>query len=278
MPRTPEFVRWTLSLPCALREDTDTANPEQTERQLRSLRSYSDAVHEGRLFEGICVAADSDPPTMGFPAAEVLGAYGGETFVRAQCESCPVNVVRGRAHSALAGCFGMLEIGAERGRAWDAAIERCGLADTIDTLFLPTRPRWYGLWLSSPLSSEQRAALVQLLAALNDAAQPEEQEFRRALELAGERDYPLHLQLFPAGAYDEVAWRVDAHCPRCKAPMDERERRCAVCDLACRAERARQRKVRGQRPYVALERFLGMEGAQAFSSRYTNAKQHQPEA
>ncbi len=38
---TPEFVRWTLAQICALRDETDVTDPEQAERQLRSLRELS---------------------------------------------------------------------------------------------------------------------------------------------------------------------------------------------------------------------------------------------
>lgn len=266
MAVTPEFVRWTIPLACALREDTDVTNPEQTERQLRSLRTYSDCVAEGREFAGVCISGSD--PSLGFPSAEVLQAYGGETLVHSQCDHCQVNLLRGRQLSGLAGCFGTLILGHERGARLDAAIEHAGQGDRFDLLFLPTRPRWYGLWTAPALTVDQQLALHDLLSLVDCAPFADWQEFRAALAIALAKPAELHLQNFPAGEASATTWSTVAHCQRCKAPMGERERHCATCGLSAHAQPRRQRKVRGGRPFVPLARFLGEPGTQALLARF----------
>lgn len=266
MAATPEFVRWTLPFACALRDDTDVTSAEQTERQLRSLRTYSDCVHKGRESERICVS-DIDPG-MGFPSQEVLQAYGGTEFVHQQCDTCHVNVLRGRQGSGLAGCFGTLLMGAERGRLIEMAIERSGMGARVAELFLPTTPRWHGLWTQAELSGDQRQTLLAIFGAIDHAAMPDLREFHVALSLALQHHLPVHVQSYPAGEAERDFWRVNAHCSRCKATMGQREQRCTVCGLLARAEPVRQRKARGNRPYVPLVRFLGEAGARDFAARY----------
>jgi ribosomal protein L37E len=266
MVETPPFVRWTLALACPLREDSaDVSDPELTERQLRSLRGYSDAVHKGRLFDGICLApgALTSATPLGFPALEVLNAYGGETFVAAQCPDCPANVLRQRAGSGLAGCFGLLPYDSALAEAWEEAI---GGNDGAH-LFLATSPRWFGLWAASPLSPAHLESLESILAALVHL-HPAHVEFHQAVRLARQQQLALHVQANPTGSFDEQAWRIAPHCQRCKATMNERQHRCSTCGLVARAEPARQRKPRGLRPYVPLARFLGESGAAAFLARY----------
>src|SRR5205814_775518 len=113
MGQTPEFVRWAIAQSCPLREFEGWQEPEQVERRLRPLRAYSEAVDEGRLFEGICVSPAVSPEmtffasAKGFRAAEVLDAYGGLEFTRNLCSGCPANALRGRTAEPLAGCHGL---------------------------------------------------------------------------------------------------------------------------------------------------------------------------
>ena len=269
MPGTPQFVRWTLAHSCALREETDVTSAEQTERQLRSLRAYSDCRHEDRVFEDVCLAADN--PALGFPSHEVLTAYGGETFVRSQCDSCAANTLRGRTTSGLAGCFGTLVLDAPRGASIDRAIASAALEERVAAHFLPTQPRWYGLWTTTPLTVAQLAVLRNLWEAMTETPQATDNEFLAALNIAQQHGFELHVRLYPAGESDRDWWRLAAHCGRCKAPQNPLERRCAVCGLVAPAEPARKRKPRGNRPFVPLARFLGEQAAAELLERRAQA-------
>ncbi len=270
MSATPPFVRWTLPLACALREETDVTDPQQTERQLRSLRTYSDCLHAGRELDGVCISADD--PTMGFPALEVLNAYGGAPLIHAQCDGCALNVVRGRARSGLAGCFGLLALKPDVTARVDDAIERAGIKSAINELFLPTTPRWYGLFAQQILDAPRITVLQQVFAAMSESLSLEKLEFQTALELALRASISLHMRCYPAGESEPDGWRLQAHCGRCKAPMAERARQCGVCGLLAHAEPRRQRKTRGIRPFVPLARFLGAQGAQDFQAKYADGR------
>lgn len=261
---TPPFVRWTLRQACRLRELTDIADVEQTERQLRSLREYSDAVHQGRCHAGICLRAlDGDlrdvHAAMGFPADEVLAAYGGAELVEAQCGRCAVNLLRGRPGSGLAGCFGLYPLDEAEQARWETALAQVEAGILTAAPFLPTQPRWVGLWHASPLTVSQLEGLRALLAepCLRAEASRERVELAQAIERALLAGVELHLRLYPPGTADGQHWTIASHCRRCRAPMNDRERRCGVCCFVGRPEPTRRRKTRGSRPYLPLVRFLG---------------------
>ena len=254
MEHTPHFVRWTLARACPLREETDVADPDQTERQLRVLRTYADAAHAGRCYEGLCV---DEAIEHGFFAEEVLAAYGGEPFVLAQCANCPANTLAARETGNVAGCFGWLVLNEE-------VIAR--LEKSLGSVETGTMPRWYGLWMENAPSR----ALLALQAAVWDWPSNDSQivDFRAAIKIALADNVRLYWSLSPRGKSDGLSWTIAAHCPRCKASITRREQRCAVCGFvgACAPERTR--KARGRRPYQPLARILGAERAEAFVRRY----------
>ena len=54
---TPEFLRWTLAVACKLKDFAQWKNPDKVERHLRAVRVCETAIREGRVLDGICVAA-----------------------------------------------------------------------------------------------------------------------------------------------------------------------------------------------------------------------------
>src|SRR5436190_2429116 len=106
---TPPFVRWTLALGCPLRESGDCFDPDLTERLLRGVRCYSDALAEGRVHKGVVIqrAAPEDGPR-GFDVESVLAPLGGSADIEAACAICPANALRRTEPMALAGCIGHL--------------------------------------------------------------------------------------------------------------------------------------------------------------------------
>jgi len=274
---TPEFVRWALPQPCPLREIDRWEDPEQTERQLRPLRAYCEAVAEGRLFEGICVdAAVTDDPAAakGFLATEILDAYGGTDQVQSLCRSCPANALKKIDDRMLAGCYGMFEL-AGREESLQAVIEAVVVENNLDAelrqAFLPTMPRWNGLWADSPLEPQQ----VQLLARLLSAVVERDTTFAEllrdvlaALQVARQAKLQLHVAFVPKGEVVGEKWIVAAHCARCRTAWREASRRCVVCNTAGPPQPSRRRNVRGNRPYWRLSGFLGPENVEPFLERY----------
>lgn len=269
MQATPEFVRWTIARSCALRDETDITDPEQAERQLRSLRELSLARAEGRVVQGVCLAHDALAQAdlaqaRGFLESEVLAAYGGEALVTSQCATCPANVLPGEvASERMAGCFGLLILESPLVERLEAALEQVRASDPqrFDAAFLASQPRRYGVW-ATPLESSQIALLVEIFQSLSpDEASRDVAEFQRALQLAHTTGLSLQARLYPPGVVQSFAWTVAAHCPRCRAAMTLAARKCPACQFVGRALPGKKRKPRGQRPYVPLARFLGEHAA-----------------
>jgi hypothetical protein len=269
---TPEFLAWALQLTCPLRGEQDGSDPERTERQLRAARAASDARRENRVFEGLAV----DPPH-GFRLNEALAIYGGESAVAAACRACPANCVSsptlrvGHASELMyAGCYGLTPVGQHVSIAVEQAIEHMGLASEVVNSFPPSTPRWYALWINSPLSMQQLAVVGPLIAAvgLSDLA--------AGCATALSANLPLHVRLYPAGKVEGTWWRLVAHCPRCKGAWPgERSRQCRVCGYVGHPAPDKKRRVRGRRPYARLDHVLGAGESTEFLARYFDFQMQQ---
>jgi hypothetical protein len=264
---TPEFLLWSIEHACPLRGFESGRDPERIERQLRGVRAVSDARREGRVFEGLCL----DPPD-GFRIDDALAHLGGLEGVDAACGACPVNVPR---DGALAGCYGLVPLPADEQTAHreiERAAERAELADEIARHFPPTVPTWYGLWIASPLSATQAAVIEQLLAAVTSddvALCAGLADLRAGLVAARSAAAAVHVRLFPRGRVEGTWWRLEIHCPHCRAPWrNEQCRQCRVCGYVGHPAPQKKRRVRGRRPYFPLGRLLGEEAARGVWRRY----------
>ena len=224
---TPEFLVWSLEFRCPVRGLEDGRDPERAERHLRAARAASDALAEGRVVEGLAL----DPP-LGFRLADALAIYGGQEVLEQHCPRCPANAA-GLPSPAWAGCFGM-------------------------TPLPPHDDALYRLFIASPLPPEQAALVGELLSGLENSGPLA--ELRRALDVAREGRLPLHVRLFPRGRVEGTWWRLEPHCPTCKAPWPTGAKRCSVCDHAGHPAPDRKRRARGTRPYYPLERLTGERG------------------
>jgi hypothetical protein len=263
---TPEFLIWAIEFACPIRGQQDGSDPERTERQLRAARAVSDARNEGRVLEGFCV----QPPD-GFRITDVMSIYGGLDVVERHCGDCPANAANGI--KSLAGCFGLLPLspdGQQFHAAVDAAITAAGLAQQYEELFLPTLPRWHGLWIASPLTTQQQAFIAQLSRHVDSALKTDEwHDFERGLAMSLAAKLTFHIALYPAGRVDLPWWKLVSHCPRCKgAWSDARSRQCAICGYMGHPAPDKKRRARGRRPYFPLERLLGARQAAEFLARY----------
>ncbi len=273
MINTPEFLVWAIEYSCPIRGFQDGSDPERTERQLRAARAVSDAQREGRLFEGICV----DPPN-GFRIEDALAIYGGREETERECVGCPANAVERISSDCLAGCFGITALSLDvKARIADALNQR-ELSARYEALFALTEPRWYGLWMGTPLTRDQCSLVNELFEALNGRV-VDHQAFKAmqtGLKTAVDANLPFHVTLFPPGRVEGTAWRFIRHCRRCKGPWGERtERRCHVCGNEGSPAPDKNRKARGQRPYFPLDRLLGSKEAARFLVRFEELRAQQ---
>jgi hypothetical protein len=254
---TPPFVRWTLALACPIRELDDSFDPDCTERLLRGVRCFSDAVAVGRVREGIVLQQDSPLPgrMLGFEASAVLEPFGGEAIVSATCSACPANALRVAEPTALAGCVGHLVPPA------DASFHERMDAIAKDPAhpFPTTAPAWHGLWINQRPSREDLEAQRELLGRLGD------QDFHvvgladylLAISAALEHRIPLIIRAYPGGRCEGRRWYVEPHCNRCNAAWPEAKRQqCLVCSAVGGRQPERRRKRMGTRPYRLLADFL----------------------
>jgi len=265
---TPEFLIWALEHACPIRGFQTGSDPERAERQLRAARAASDAQREGRVFEGLCV----NPPS-GFRIDKALALYGGAAAVEQACTKCPANAGLRVAGGNLAGCYGLFPLPDKHAIqvAVEAVMDRDCLAADYDRLFAQSRPRWYGLWLHSPLNSDQLAFLVSLFAALDiaESARAGFEALKKGLQTAIDAQLSFHVVLYPRGRVEGTSWRLTSHCPRCKAAWAvENLEACGVCGLLGHPAPEKKRKARGNRPYRPLAALLGEPAAREFLVRY----------
>ena len=276
---TPEFLVWAIELRCPLRQIAGFEDPERTERHLRTLQAYSDAVAEGRVFEGICVAEQAKPlkriTTSGFRVEDALSLYGGLKVVEEACSECPANALKKTNSHALAGCFGMVPLPANEANVHSSveeAIDRLGMRENVKANFPLTTPAWYGLWMR-PVIDVPRALLLKFIlrAAIiaDPACRSSLADLISGLGAAWERQLPLRVTLYPRGEVAGTWWTLVPHCQACQAPWPEANRElCGVCGFVGHPASPPKRRARGTRPYWPLERMLGEEKGEEFLVRY----------
>jgi hypothetical protein len=268
--QTPEFLVWAIERRCSLRQIAGFEDPERTERHLRTLRAYSEAAAEGRIFEGICAA-----PPNGFRVEDALSLYGGLSVAEDACRKCPANALLKENPNSLAGCFGMVPLPpdeAEVHAAVDQAIDRLNLRANVQANSPATKPAWYGLWMRSPLDAP-RALLLKFI--LRNAGGSDASYVRAinqmilGLSAAYEHALPLHVRLYPRGEVQGTWWNLVRHCQACHAPWPEPQcEQCRVCGYIGHPASPPLRRARGTRPYWPLERMLGKEKSAEFLVRY----------
>lgn len=277
--QTPEFLVWALERRCPLRQIAGFEDPERTERHLRTLRVYSEAAAEGRIFDGICIEPAEKPrkrdTTNGFRVEDALSLYGGLSAAEVACRDCPANALRKENPSNLAGCFGMVPLPAiesEVHAAVEAAIDRLNLRANVQASFPATIPAWYGLWMHSPLDAP-RALLLKFILRNADGSDPDYvrtiNQMILGLSAAHEHGLPLHVRLYPRGEVQGTWWNLVPYCQTCRAPWPKPEdEQCLTCGYVDHPASPPKRRARGTRPYWPLERMLGKEQAAEFLMRY----------
>jgi hypothetical protein len=269
--KTPEFLVWALGYSCPVRGFQDGSDPERTERQLRAARAVGDARREGREFEGFCL----DPPN-GFRIADALAIYGGLDAVEKACSICPANIRNHDGPGALAGCFGQVIVYRLDSffEAVDVAVEAMA---GVDPLFPVTTPRWYGLWIDSPVRGTRAERTALILESVHEElreAIPGLNGLISAIRRASNDGLAIHVLAYPESSSEVRGWWVVAsHCPRCKITWSTEARRvCPSCGYEGRGTPFRKRRARGSRPYYPLDRLLGPQQAAEFLVRYEESR------
>ena len=285
---TPQFVRWAIAHPCALRALSDENLPDVSFRQLRSIREYSVGRSEGRVVEGVCLhrtaRADKPEEARGFFGAEILDAHGDESFVESCCAECPANAIADSQPEVWAGCYGWLpatpkfqfdvtEEAVESRPAPEVAqsdelvvmlddvVKDLGLGASADALFKRTSPRWYGIWQTRRFEGQQLEFLLKLFTQVADRFEttPADLEhFLAAMSRCVKHKLELHTDLVPPGFSDGLTWQLSGYCPDCKFAMSETgQQKCPACRRYGHPHEVRKSKVLGLRPYVFLNGVIG---------------------
>lgn len=271
---TPAFIVWALARHCSLRQIPDWENPERTERLLRAARAYDEARAEGRIVEGVALAADAQAAqsieqVLAFRVEDGLSLYGGLAAIEAACDACPANVLKGHRSRQFVGCFGMWPLPLDLGAFYEEVQAALAAEPLAADLASRTKPGWFGLWLDSPLTGPAADAIGRVLGNLrldDPASVAGRDELVLALDVAAE-GIPLHFRLYPPGQVAGQWWNLVPHCEVCHAPWTG-DGPCRVCGQTTHPAPPKKRHVRGKRPYYPLVRLLGLEKAREFVARY----------
>ncbi len=280
---TPPFVAYALGHECPLRTGRRPLDPLETERHLRPLRAYCEALLEGRILDGLCVA-DSTRARVEFPTEPfafriepMLDAYGGLANVISHCGECPACAVRFQNAPAVAGCFGWLEFSSgslDLGKQVDEVVASPHLQAAVAREFLATRPAWLGLWCSTPLRPAQLAVHLELAERLLQVSNHHGiTAWHAAVQHALRQQLELHLVVEPRGTVVGRRWTTVAHCARCHADRSDGRTNCPVCGQHRGIAGSRTRCARGHRPFQPLRLLLGEQGATEFMRRYQDQKE-----
>jgi hypothetical protein len=271
---TPPFLQWAIGYQCPIRAFQDGSDPERTERQLRAAIATSEALRQGRIFEGHAV----DEP-LAFRVEEALALYGGLSKVEETCGDCPANAMATRRPEALAGCVGLFALPADERdfcNRIEASIEKLCLADNYSELFPATRPRWHGFWIQAPLAADQVELLADVFGDVKAYFDSDEstKALQAGLSVARDKKLQFYATLYPRGTIENNWWRLVAHCPRCMAEWKSVGRgRCEVCGYEGHPAPDKKRRARGRRPYLPLARLMGEQNAVEFLERYRSRLQ-----
>ena len=267
---TPAFVRWAIKHPCQLREIDEERLPATTFRQLRSIHELDLARRENRIFKEVAFHADTQlgHELFGFLPAEILAASGGASKINNACSNCVANTQA--EVNGWVGCFGIVRIESSGFvEDFEAAIDQLELGDELEANFVSTKPRWFGVWMDGVFQRNQLRLLLDVLESLSLSSEWE--LFRKAVQLCQDNQLELHAEYFPAGVSDGQHWRWDAHCDRCRAPVNSTTI-CECCGRKKVEQVAKKRKVLGLRPYMKLLYVLGEQKCEQLVREYVDWK------
>ena len=239
MANTLQWVDWHLEYECPFRKERAVDQFIAAWRATWQLRAIDDCAARGDLYGDVCATSvchfqDHSAPNGGFRISDAVEPAGDVFAARRTCGSCPANGLS----PDFAGCCGMISFDPDDPHLDEAIcflIASLGMRERFERAFLVTKPRWYGLWVNSPLKLDQLDILRRIIP---DAAirRPDVKQFQNACARAIAHDIPLHVKLPPPGLTHLGMHATLPHCPRCRRVCGERcERREARRRHRCRA-------------------------------------------
>jgi hypothetical protein len=218
MSDTLQYLSWHLEYACAFRRGAAVTDLLAARAATGELHAIDGAAARGDLYGDICVQGTSysraGVAPVGFRIGETVNAVGGLTAAREICGQCPANALN-PTPGGMAGCCGVLEIEPTQSveDQLRSALLTSGLRRSFANVFLETRPLWYGLWVSSPLSPAQLEMMGKVLTpAMGEGVV----QFLSACDVAVEHGIRLHVRMSPPGHVDFGFHTTFPHCPRCK--------------------------------------------------------------
>lgn len=289
-----QAVHWALEQPCLLRFGRRWQGPHKTHRQLKDVVAYSDAVANDCIMDDICVTAhashqaasagEATLPIGGFSVSKAFARFGGVEKVQEACNGCDANV--GACEGRLwGGCHGSLEVwphSPDLECALRSFIANCQVEQKFQRCFSQTAPAWFGLWMNSPLSTEQCEFLQAFFGIFSAEVQDGGRDldhFLAGLGAAIQRRLPMHVEMALPRIGEFGGDLILAHCPRCKAEARpgrchpapvEREYQCEVCGhVFWPAETERMvRREHDELDTERLEQTLGKDGWDEFAREF----------
>ena len=229
MADTLQCVSWHLRYACPFRQGAPAEQLVPALTATAKPRSINLAEANGDVFGDICLTStiyfkgDSSPGS-GFRISDAVAPVGSLAAAHQTCGTCPANALEDPAKQ-LAGCCGHLSPDPDDPKLDEAlrrAIRDKGLETRFAEAFTRTKPLWYGLWISSPLSREQLDIVRAILPPELSEWREEEVRFLRAAKASLDRGIPLDVQLAAPGHTDLGFLTTFPHCPRCKKGSGER--------------------------------------------------------
>jgi hypothetical protein len=221
MADTLQCVNWHLRYECPFRKGEAVDDQIAAYEATNKLRQIDDAAVRGDVFGDICLTSTvyfqgNTTPGSGFRISDAVAPAGDLAAARAACRHCPANAL---PPGKMAGCCGYLLLEPEDTRVESAlrdSINTRGFERQFRDNFVATKPLWYGLWISSPLTRPQLELLRAILRPLQPMARDDLPQFLRACELSLTYDIPLKAHLCSPGHTDFGYLTTFPHCPRCK--------------------------------------------------------------
>ncbi|MEM9410106.1 MAG: hypothetical protein AAGA30_03265 [Planctomycetota bacterium] len=268
---TPSFVRWAIRHPCSLRQLTDKDLPNQSFRQLRSIRELSIAKIENRIINDICIHPEnyhSGDTIRGFPIAEITSLYESFESLEKNCKECPANAVGHESEGqVLAGCYGWL-LSRDQDIDWITQFETKTIEAPLSSDELPQGTRnWFQIWQRRSWYGQYANRLYEFLKSISMGSKTPTAmlDLIRAAEQCSQHQMTLETELIPAGFSDGLTWRIESHCSncRCEAGMGKS---CPECGSR-QIHPETKKKVLGLRPYMLLKSILGPKHADELATR-----------
>ena len=245
MADTLQAVNWFLEYTCPFRQLDAVDRFVPAYNATGRLRAIDACEAKGDLIGEVCVTGVSfykgeKSPCSGFRVSDAVAPVGSLDAARQTCRACPANACS-PVPGTMAGCCGFISLDPddrELDKSLHSAVDAAHLRGAYAQAFPRTDPLWYGLWISSPLTSGQLDVLRRVLphvTAKRESLDETLTPFVRACEQSLRHGIPLHVNLPPLGHTDLGYVITFPHCPRCKKGYRDRWEKHSTRQASCPA-------------------------------------------